>query len=114
MESDASARGREFAGDRFVDTGIVSTNHPKIVHRRDLSFWEKLYLPQIFGGLRITLSQLFKPRFTRQYPEERWNPPPSFRGRPVLVEDGGDRKSTRLNSSHVKISYAVFCLKKKK
>src|SRR5690606_42066193 len=28
--------------------------------------------------------------------------------------DTGDRKSTRLNSSHVKISYAVFCLKKKK
>src|SRR5436309_10776742 len=28
--------------------------------------------------------------------------------------DRGDRKSTRLNSSHVKISYAVFCLKKKK
>src|SRR5690606_19488564 len=27
--------------------------------------------------------------------------------------DGLDRKSTRLNSSHVKISYAVFCLKKK-
>src|SRR5690349_22428806 len=26
----------------------------------------------------------------------------------------GDRKSTRLNSSHVEISYAVFCLKKKK
>src|SRR5690606_40452915 len=30
----------------------------------------------------------------------------------VLVATG-DRKSTRLNSSHVKISYAVFCLKKK-
>src|SRR5690625_5805223 len=30
-------------------------------------------------------------------------------------QDGGaDRKSTRLNSSHVAISYAVFCLKKKK
>src|SRR5436309_12299590 len=28
--------------------------------------------------------------------------------------DWGDRKSTRLNSSHVKISYAVFCLKKNK
>src|SRR5690554_7041686 len=27
---------------------------------------------------------------------------------------GKDRKSTRLNSSHVRISYAVFCLKKKK
>src|SRR5690606_12033327 len=30
------------------------------------------------------------------------------------VDDDTDRKSTRLNSSHVKISYAVFCLKKKK
>src|SRR5690606_41078184 len=29
------------------------------------------------------------------------------------VPASGDRKSTRLNSSHVKISYAVFCLKKK-
>src|SRR5690606_40544438 len=34
--------------------------------------------------------------------------PPLPRNRPI------DRKSTRLNSSHVKISYAVFCLKKKK
>src|SRR5690606_40075675 len=30
---------------------------------------------------------------------------------PVLAKTGRDRKSTRLNSSHVKISYAVFCLK---
>src|SRR3989442_10083269 len=30
------------------------------------------------------------------------------------VHKKGDRKSTRLNSSHVRISYAVFCLKKKK
>src|SRR5437773_8305026 len=30
------------------------------------------------------------------------------------VIPGGDRKSTRLNSSHITISYAVFCLKKKK
>src|SRR5690554_7755887 len=30
-----------------------------------------------------------------------------------LGNDLGDRKSTRLNSSHVRISYAVFCLKKK-
>src|SRR5207249_9621424 len=29
-------------------------------------------------------------------------------------QDVGDRKSTRLNSSHVSISYAVFCLKKKR
>src|SRR2546430_10426280 len=31
-----------------------------------------------------------------------------------LARDPGDRKSTRLNSSHSQISYAVFCLKKKK
>src|SRR5438874_7997008 len=31
-----------------------------------------------------------------------------------LLHSGEDRKSTRLNSSHVEISYAVFCLKKKK
>src|SRR3989442_4662048 len=30
------------------------------------------------------------------------------------VRNRADRKSTRLNSSHVRISYAVFCLKKKK
>src|SRR5437660_4229425 len=30
-----------------------------------------------------------------------------------IGNDDGDRKSTRLNSSHVAISYAVFCLKKK-
>src|SRR5690606_40066122 len=33
--------------------------------------------------------------------------------RPLQCLQRGDRKSTRLNSSHVKISYAVFCLKKK-
>src|SRR5699024_12859021 len=33
--------------------------------------------------------------------------------RPHEVSVAGDRKSTRLNSSHVSISYAVFCLKKK-
>src|SRR2546422_4433375 len=34
--------------------------------------------------------------------------------RPVNITGGPDRKSTRLNSSHGYISYAVFCLKKKK
>src|SRR5256885_6647193 len=33
---------------------------------------------------------------------------------PFPANAGGDRKSTRLNSSHLVISYAVFCLKKKK
>src|SRR5690606_41283965 len=34
-------------------------------------------------------------------------------GSAEMLKHGLDRKSTRLNSSHVKISYAVFCLKKK-
>src|SRR3989442_7499250 len=32
---------------------------------------------------------------------------------PAVSRDWSDRKSTRLNSSHVRVSYAVFCLKKK-
>src|SRR3712207_8294375 len=34
--------------------------------------------------------------------------------RPLVAPGSEDRKSTRLNSSHANISYAVFCLKKKK
>src|SRR5438094_10369001 len=41
--------------------------------------------------------------------------PSTFRScLPVIRRADGDRKSTRLNSSHRTISYAVFCLKKKK
>src|SRR5690554_7423285 len=40
-------------------------------------------------------------------PTEEYKPDP-------VVAAALDRKSTRLNSSHVRISYAVFCLKKKK
>src|SRR5690606_25253075 len=39
---------------------------------------------------------------------------PSSMAAVLGLDDKVDRKSTRLNSSHVKISYAVFCLKKKK
>src|SRR2546430_3770343 len=57
---------------------------------------------------------------------ERLEPPELVPGRPVRDKQGignqdtgsarmrSDRKSTRLNSSHSQISYAVFCLKKKK
>src|SRR5262245_62236599 len=38
---------------------------------------------------------------------------PAQRERAARRLGGGDRKSTRLNSSHLGISYAVFCLKKK-
>src|SRR5947209_12158867 len=38
----------------------------------------------------------------------------ALRNRASLLDSFTDRKSTRLNSSHANISYAVFCLKKKK
>src|SRR5438874_5475644 len=52
-------------------------------------------------------------------PGGRGDPPTQIResligGMKLEGADGEDRKSTRLNSSHVEISYAVFCLKKKK
>src|SRR2546426_2425401 len=50
-----------------------------------------------------------------QTPAER--PKPDRAETPVAIlhtQGGVDRKSTRLNSSHLVISYAVFCLKKKK
>src|SRR5690606_41558641 len=48
----------------------------------------------------------------RLRPPRQYARPPE--GAEVLLGIYVDRKSTRLNSSHVKISYAVFCLKKKK
>lgn len=63
------------------------------VRTKDLTLFRKAYLPQIFGGLMLTFKQMFKPKVTRQYPEEKWAPPTSFRGRPVLVkaENGIER-----------------------
>ena len=59
------------------------------VRRKDLTFLQKTYIPEILKGMILTLKQVFRPKFTRQYPEERWNPPPAYRGRPVLVEENG-------------------------
>src|SRR3712207_8938271 len=43
-----------------------------------------------------------------------YSDPASFPAQVLQVRNPTDRKSTRLNSSHANISYAVFCLKKKK
>ena len=72
----------------FIEQTTRSIAKP-MIHRKDLRWWDRLYIPQILKGLTITIAQVFKPKFTRQYPEERWVPPSSFRGRPVLVEEKG-------------------------
>src|SRR2546426_3961906 len=48
------------------------------------------------------------------HPVRRDRIPSSFSPSPEILREHTDRKSTRLNSSHLVISYAVFCLKKKK
>ena len=35
----------------------------KVMRRRELTFWEKLYLPQVFGGLKITFGHFFRNMF---------------------------------------------------
>jgi NADH-quinone oxidoreductase subunit I len=60
---------------------------------KDLTFLEKIYIPEIFKGLSLTLKHMFRPKVTMQYPEEKFEPPSSYRGRPVLVQesDEGER-----------------------
>lgn len=74
--------------DKLLMTSHMEKQKP-IVHRKDLRWYEQFYIPQIINGMKITLSQVFRPKFTRQYPEVKWQPPSSFRGRPVLVEQNG-------------------------
>ena len=59
---------------------------------KDLTFLEKLYIPEIVKGLSLTLKTMFKPKFTLQYPEEKFIPSGSYRGRPVLVQEDDGRE----------------------
>src|SRR5207249_11498982 len=56
----------------------------------------------------------YGPRVDRSLPTNGYIFEPGLDGALLRAIVDGDRKSTRLNSSHVSISYAVFCLKKKK
>ena len=54
---------------------------------KPLNFFEKIYVPEILRGLFITFKEIFKPKFTHLYPEQKASPPPTFRGRPVLAQE---------------------------
>jgi len=58
-----------------------------IVKRNKLNFWERLYLPAILGGLKVTGRHFFKRKVTMQYPEEKWVVPDGYRGAPYLVKN---------------------------
>lgn len=61
-----------------------------IVKRKELSLAERLYLPEIARALSMSLRAIFRPKITRQYPEEPLPTNEVTRGQPRLVvkEDG--------------------------
>jgi NADH-quinone oxidoreductase subunit I len=78
--------------EKFKEQNMMKLEHSKIIRKKDLTVWEKLFIPEIIKGMIITFRQLFKPKFTTQYPEVKFHPSASFRGRPILVEEGGTER----------------------
>src|SRR5690606_41752221 len=68
----------------------------------------------ILGSDRLGKAQRVATRVASPARSRSRNPSKQGRVDVIRRSEIGDRKSTRLNSSHVKISYAVFCLKKKR
>jgi len=64
----------------------------KVIERKPLTLAEKTYLPQILGGLKITFKNMFKKPVTLEYPEQRPEIPPGYRGVPTLVTDPNGRE----------------------
>ena len=69
------------------------TNRSKVVSKPEMSFAEKLYLPAILGGLRITIKHLFKKKATLKYPEVTREFAPVYRGMHVLKRDEQGREN---------------------
>jgi NADH-quinone oxidoreductase subunit I len=75
-----------------LEKPVLNALNKDYAKERKFSFMENIYLPEIFKALWYSLKQMFAPKFTMMYPEEKWDPPAIFRGRPVLVEDGGKER----------------------
>ncbi len=63
------------------------SNRSKVVVKKEMSLIEKLYIPAILGGLRITLKHFFKKKATINYPEEKREFSQIYRGQHVLKRD---------------------------
>jgi NADH-quinone oxidoreductase subunit I len=63
------------------------TNRSVKVSKKDMTFWESIYLPAIFGGMWITLKHFFKKSNTVRYPEVKREFSPVYRGHHVLKRD---------------------------
>ena len=55
--------------------------------KKNLSFLERIYVVEIFKGMILTFKNMLRPKVTMQYPEVKFEPPASYRGRPVLVQE---------------------------
>jgi NADH-quinone oxidoreductase subunit I len=63
------------------------TNRSKVVVKKEMTAWEKLYLPAILGGIAITIKHLFRRKSTIRYPEHKREVSPLWRGQHVLKRD---------------------------
>src|SRR5688572_17704885 len=66
---------------------ISLSGSKKDVSNKDMTFLEKTYLPAIAKGMGITLRHFFKPKVTTQYPEQKREFSPVWRGRHILMRD---------------------------
>jgi NADH-quinone oxidoreductase subunit I len=61
------------------------------VEEAKLGLWEQLYVPALVAGLKTTLSHMFKPKITEQYPEQEPKLPANYRGVHRLNRDEAGR-----------------------
>src|SRR4051812_37579612 len=125
---DRFARSSRAVDQRLLENveRVVASDVDDRAHR--FALYSLLVVVEQFGQIRKRLAAAELPQqVNRRAPDRRigrafqpFDLAPADRterdqdGRQSLPGAGPDRKSTRLNSSHMSISYAVFCLKKKK
>lgn len=63
------------------------TNRSKLVVKKKMTFWERIYLPAIVSGIAITIKHLFKKSATTRYPEKKREISEVWRGQHVLKRD---------------------------
>ncbi len=63
------------------------TNRSKVVVKKEMSLYEKVYLPAIISGMMITISHFFRKKPTIQYPEQKREFSGIYRGQHVLKRD---------------------------
>lgn len=69
------------------------TNRSKVVSNKQMTFLEKLYIPALLGGLRITIKHFFKKKVTVNYPEVKREHTKVWRGLHVLKRDEEGREN---------------------